>query len=210
MADLPALLAEAERWVDSGDAPTGFLDVVHALLAALRTPPSDEWAGVMREHGDWCRHRVWPTLDKWRMNRFAEPVRDEDWVCSCGAASHNTSVAALRAKVEAERDTALDELRKAHALHDADSAMIAASSDRLDRMQAERDAAVKRAAKLATVARGLGEALEAVESAAAMTQAHEMGVLPYETSASTAALAWERADRLRAVALAAWRELEGA
>ena len=191
MADLPALLAEAERWVDSGDAPTGFLDVVHALLAALRTPPSEEeWVGVMYEGLDIEDRGIDSAA------RFA--------------ASHNACVTALRAKVEAERDTALDELRKAHALHDADSAMIAASSDRLDRMQAERDAAVKRAAKLATVARGLGEALEAVESAAAMTQAHEMGVLPYETSASTAALAWERADRLRAVALAAWRELEGA
>ncbi len=76
-----------------------------ALLAALRTPPSEEdWRGVMREHHDWCRHRVWPTIDKWRMNRFAEPVRDEDWVCSCGASDHNALLAALRARVEAERE----------------------------------------------------------------------------------------------------------
>ncbi len=80
-----------------------------------------------------------------------------------------------------ERDAALSELQKAHARHDADSAILAAASDRLDRVQTERDAALKlrdewyetaslaadrlsvalsRATAAEEGARGLGEALE--------------------------------------------------
>ena len=119
---------------------------------------------------------------------------------------------ARSARLERERDRYAErEAAFSRGLRVADAGQYRADwPGAVERCIRERDAALARAAKLATVARGLGEALEAVESAAAMTQAHEMGVLPYETSASTAALAWERADRLRAVALAAWRELEGA
>lgn len=98
MADLPALLAEAER-VEAAvkvgrvemSGTIGAVTAVNdmrrshtALLAAIRTPPSDEWAGVMYEGLDIEDRGIDSAA------RFA--------------ASHNACVTALRAKVEAERE----------------------------------------------------------------------------------------------------------
>lgn len=78
-----------------------------ALVAALRTPPSEEeWAGLERAHGSGCHL----TLD--------------DGNCACGADAHNARVTALRAKVEAERESLKSEIATLDAQRDERASLL--------------------------------------------------------------------------------------
>lgn len=76
-----------EEYVNNLDFIAAARTLLPALVAALRTPPSEEeWTGLERAHGSGCH------------------LTFDDGNCACGADSHNARLSALRAKVEAERE----------------------------------------------------------------------------------------------------------